>query len=76
MKEKTLIKRNKEIKVRLTEAEHQALLERMEGGVNNNIGKEGPIVIVEHQQKIAVKLKEVISQYKQKITSTSLSNNW
>ena len=32
MKEKTLIKRNKEIKVRLTEAEHHALLERMEGG--------------------------------------------
>ena len=32
MKEKTLIKRNKEIKVRLTEEEHQALLERMEGG--------------------------------------------
>ena len=32
MKEKTLIKRNKEIKVRLTEAEHQALLERMTGG--------------------------------------------
>ena len=32
MKEKTLIKRNKEIKVRLTEAVHQALLERMEGG--------------------------------------------
>ena len=32
MKEKTLIKRNKEIKVRLTEAEHHALLERMTGG--------------------------------------------
>jgi len=32
MKEKTLIKRNKEIKVRLTEAEHKALLERMTGG--------------------------------------------
>ena len=32
MKEKTLIKRNKEIKVRLTEEEHQALLARMEGG--------------------------------------------
>ncbi|MFW1786509.1 plasmid mobilization protein, partial [Acinetobacter nosocomialis] len=32
MKEKTLINRNKEIKVRLTEAEHQALLERMTGG--------------------------------------------
>ena len=31
MKEKTLIKRSKEIKVRLTEVEHQALLERMEG---------------------------------------------
>ena len=32
MKEKTQLKRNKEIKVRLTEAEHQALLERMTGG--------------------------------------------
>ena len=32
MKEKTQIKRNKEIKVRLTEAEHHALLERMTGG--------------------------------------------
>lgn len=32
MKEKTQIKRNKEIKVRLTEAEHEALLERMTGG--------------------------------------------
>lgn len=32
MKEKTQLKRNKEIKVRLTEAEHEALLERMTGG--------------------------------------------
>ena len=29
---KQIIKRNKEIKIRLTEAEHQALLERMDGG--------------------------------------------
>lgn len=29
---KQTIKRNKEIKIRLTEAEHQALLERMDGG--------------------------------------------
>ena len=32
MTKKEIIKRKKEIKVRLTEAEHQALLERMEGG--------------------------------------------
>lgn len=31
MKEKTGIKRTKEIKIRLTEEEHQALLERMDG---------------------------------------------
>ena len=31
MKEKTAIKRTKEIKIRLTEEEHQALLERMDG---------------------------------------------
>ena len=30
---KQTIKRNKEIKIRLTEEEHQALLERMTGGV-------------------------------------------
>lgn len=32
MKDKIVIKRNKEIKVRLTELEHEALLERMTGG--------------------------------------------
>ncbi|HCV3152278.1 TPA: plasmid mobilization relaxosome protein MobC [Acinetobacter baumannii] len=32
MTKKEIIKRKKEIKVRLTEAEHQALLERMTGG--------------------------------------------
>ena len=32
MTKKEIIKRQKEIKVRLTEAEHQSLLERMEGG--------------------------------------------
>jgi hypothetical protein len=32
MKEKVVLKRSKEIKVRLTEAEHQALIERMVGG--------------------------------------------
>lgn len=32
MPKKDLVKRQKEIKVRLTEAEHQALLERMTGG--------------------------------------------
>ena len=46
-------------------------------GAVNNIGQEGPITIVEHQQRIAVKLKEIINQYEQKITSTSSSsNNW
>ena len=30
--QKEIVKRQKEIKVRLTEAEHQALLERMTGG--------------------------------------------
>lgn len=32
MTKKDLVKRQKEIKIRLTEAEHQALLERMTGG--------------------------------------------
>ena len=32
MTKKEIVKRQKEIKVRLTEAEHQALLERMTGG--------------------------------------------
>lgn len=32
MSKKPIVKRQKEIKIRLTEAEHQALLERMTGG--------------------------------------------
>lgn len=32
MTKKPIVKRQKEIKIRLTEAEHQALLERMTGG--------------------------------------------
>ena len=32
MTKKEIVKRQKEIKIRLTEAEHQALLERMTGG--------------------------------------------
>ena len=32
MKQKDIVKRQKEIKVRLTDAEHKALLERMTGG--------------------------------------------
>ena len=32
MTQKKIVKRQKEIKIRLTEAEHQALLERMTGG--------------------------------------------
>ena len=32
MNQKKIVKRQKEIKIRLTEAEHQALLERMTGG--------------------------------------------
>lgn len=47
----------------------------VKGGVNN-IGAEVPIVIVEHQQKIAAKLNGVIEQYKAAITSNKVSENW
>ncbi len=47
----------------------------VQGGMNN-IGKEVPIYIVEHQKKIAAKLNQVIDQYKAAITSTKSSENW
>jgi len=45
-------------------------------GAINNIGKDVPITIVQHQQKIAVKLNNVIEQYKTAITSKQTSENW
>lgn len=48
----------------------------VQGGYNANIGKEFPINIVEHQQKIATKLKGVIDQYKKAITTSNISDNW
>jgi hypothetical protein len=48
----------------------------VKGGYNVNIGKEAPINIVEHQQKISTKLKGVIDQYKKAITTNDLSENW
>ncbi len=47
----------------------------VQGGINN-IGKEVPISIVEHQEKIATKLNGVIEQYKTAITSDKSSANW
>lgn len=47
----------------------------VQGGINN-IGKEVPISIVEHQEKIATKLNGVIEQYKTAITSDKSSTNW
>ena len=48
----------------------------VQGGFNVNIGKEVPINIVEHQQKISIKLKDVVSQYKTSITSNDLNKDW
>ncbi|MDR8290380.1 hypothetical protein FPK70_27350, partial [Acinetobacter baumannii] len=45
-------------------------------GAINNIGKDVPITIVQHQQKIAVKLNNVIEQYKTAITSKQTNENW
>lgn len=45
-------------------------------GAINNIGKDVPITIVQHQQKIAVKLNNVIEQYKTAITSKQTNQNW
>lgn len=47
----------------------------VKGGVNN-IGREVPIIILEHQQKIAVKLKDIAEQYKLAITSKKTNDNW
>ncbi len=47
----------------------------VQGGINN-IGKEVPITIVQHQQKIAAKLNDVIEQYKKSITTNQSNNNW
>ena len=51
-------------------------LTRIQGAYNTNIGKESPITLVEHQQKISIKLKDVISQYKTAITSDDLNKDW
>lgn len=48
----------------------------VQGGYNANMGKEAPINIVEHQQKISIKLKGVIDQYKKAIIVSNLSENW
>lgn len=48
----------------------------VQGGYNTNMGKEVPVKLVEHQQKIEVKLKNVIDQYRSAITSSSLNDNW
>ncbi|WOE32745.1 MULTISPECIES: DUF4468 domain-containing protein [unclassified Acinetobacter] len=48
----------------------------VQGGYNANMGKEAPINLIEHQQKIEVKLKNVIDQYRTAITSSSLNDNW
>lgn len=48
----------------------------VKGGYNVNIGKEVPINIVEHQQKIAIKLKGVVEQYKTAITLSNLNESW
>lgn len=47
----------------------------VKGGMNN-IGREAPILIMEHQQKITTKLNDVVEQYKIAITSDKSSNNW
>ena len=47
----------------------------VKGGMNN-IGREVPILIMEHQQKITTKLNDVVEQYKIAITSDISSNNW
>lgn len=48
----------------------------VKGGYNANIGKDVPILILQHQQKIAVKLNNVIDQYKSAITSKNSNDNW
>lgn len=48
----------------------------VQGGYNANLGRESPINIVEHQQKITVKLKNVVDQYKVAITSSNANDNW
>lgn len=48
----------------------------VQGGYNANIGKELPINLVEHQQKITMKLKDVVGQYKTAITSSNTNQNW
>lgn len=48
----------------------------VQGGLNSNIGKEVPITIIQHQQKIKAKLNNVIDQYKLSITSSKSVENW
>ncbi|MCP9170984.1 hypothetical protein [Acinetobacter baumannii] len=41
-----------------------------------NIGQERPILILEHQQRIDAKLKEVVQQYKTDVVKQQVDNNW
>lgn len=45
------------------------------GGINN-LGSERPINILEHQQRITEKLKDVVQQYKTDLSQKSQSNDW
>ncbi|MDN8336515.1 DUF4468 domain-containing protein [Acinetobacter baumannii] len=47
----------------------------VQGGINN-IGQERPILILEHQQRIDAKLKEVVQQYKTDVVKQQVDNNW
>ena len=51
-------------------------LTHVQGGFNINMGQEAPINIIEHQQKISIKLKDVVGQYKTAITSNDLNKDW
>lgn len=67
----------KENKARVTISDvTRTPLTYVKGGYNGNIGKDVPILIVQHQQKITVKLNDVIEQYKKAITSKVSNDNW
>ncbi len=47
-----------------------------QGGFNHNIGKEIPIIIIEHQQAITKSLKSVVDQYKADINQQQNNAEW
>lgn len=66
----------KDNKARIVVSDFSATsLTYVQGGINN-IGRERPIQILEHQQRVDKKMRALIEQYKSDITSVKTESNW